>query len=97
MSVSQAQSFASANLYVRVIIEPHASNRTLEIIADPDEFYRSSEIQLDGDRALRTIFLQFRSLPGGHYVVRGTLIDGTGHERASVREQVTVIPSGGDR
>ena len=94
LAVSPEQSFAPANLIVRVRIEPDADNRSLEIIADSEEFYRSSLIQLDGERAPRIIVLRFRGVPGGRYIVSGVLTDGAGRERASARRQVIVIPSG---
>lgn len=94
MTVTPAHSFAPANLEVRVRIEPNAGNRTLAICADSVDFYRSSGIQLDGERAPRIISLRFRSLPGGTYVVRGALFDESGHERASAWKEVVVITSG---
>src|SRR5829696_8583084 len=51
IAVSPAQSFAPSNLRVRVRLEPHAQNRRLAVIADSVDFYRSSEVQLDGEQA----------------------------------------------
>jgi hypothetical protein len=95
MTVSPAQSFAPASLRVRVRIEPSPENRELEIVADSSEFYRSSLVQLDGDRAPRIVTLDFPGLPGGDYQVRGSLFDSVGHQRAGVRQQARVIPFGG--
>ena len=97
IAVSPRQSFAPANLVVRVHMTPDVANRALEVVAESEEYYRSSRIQLDGDGAPATSLLDFRSLPGGHYDVRAILIDSTGHRRASAREHVIVLPSGGDR
>jgi hypothetical protein len=63
--VSPAVSFAPTNLIVRTRLEPDADNRVLEIVADSDWFYRSSTIALDGDRAPKTVMLEYRSLPRG--------------------------------
>jgi hypothetical protein len=52
LEVTPMQSFAPTTLRVRARIEPSAANRTLTIIADGPEFYRSSEVQLDGDQLL---------------------------------------------
>jgi len=41
----------------------------LAIVADSDRFYRSSTIELDGDRAPKTVMLEYRSLPPGKYEV----------------------------
>ena len=96
--VSPAVAFAPANLRVRATIESNARNRSVEIVAESLDFYRSSEIQLDGDQAPRTSVFEFRSLPPGVYEVRATLIGSDGQERSAVRQQVNVIASGaGDR
>ena len=96
--VSPAVSFAPANLIVRATIEADAGNRSIEIIAESSEFYRSSEIQLEGERAARTNMFEFRSLPPGTYEVRATLLGAGGQTRGIVRQQVNVIASGaGDR
>jgi hypothetical protein len=80
---------------VRATIAASADNRTVEIVAESEDFYRSSEIQLDGDRAPRTSQFEFRSLPPGTYEVKAILRGSSGTERASVRQQVNVISNGG--
>jgi hypothetical protein len=89
--VSPAQSFAPSILRIQVGIEPSMENRSLEVIANADEFYRSSEIQLDGDRAPATINFEFRSVPEGKYQVVGILKDSAGHKRSMAHNQVTVL------
>jgi hypothetical protein len=98
MKVSPAVAFAPANLVVRATIECDADNRAVEIIAESPDFYRSSEIQLEGDKAARTNRFEFRSLPPGTYEVRATLFGTSGQPRGIVRQQINVIASGaGDR
>lgn len=98
MKVSPAVAFAPANLVVRTTVEADADNRSIEIVAESPDFYRSSEIQLEGDKAARTTTFEFRSLPSGTYEVRAKLIGPDGHARAAVRQQVNVMSSGaGDR
>jgi len=92
--VTPAVSFAPANLIVRATIESNAANRSVQIVAESEDFYRSSEIQLDGDSAPRTSMFEFRSLPPGTYEVRAVLYGTTGDPRAEVRQQVNVISSG---
>jgi hypothetical protein len=92
--VSPAVSFAPANLIVRATIEADAGNRSVEVIAESSDFYRSSEIQLDGDNAPRTNTFEFRSLPSGTYEVKAILYGANGHPRAQARQQVNVISSG---
>jgi hypothetical protein len=95
--VSPAVAFAPANLIVRTMIQADAENRMVAIVAESPDFYRSSEIELDGDRAPRTTQFEFRSLPSGMYDVRATLLDASGRERAAARRQVNVIQSGTSR
>jgi hypothetical protein len=97
VTVSPAVAFAPATLVVRAKIEADARNRTVQIVAESSNFYRSSEIQLDGDRAPRTNTIEFRSVPSGTYEVKATLRDSTGEARASVRSQVNIIAVGGER
>lgn len=94
LRVSPAVAFAPANLVVRATILADESNRTVQIIAESEEFYRSSEIQLEGDHAPRTTQFEFRSLPQGSYEVRAVLRGSRGEQRAIVRQQINVIASG---
>jgi hypothetical protein len=92
--VSPSVSFAPANLVVRTMIEANQDNRAIEIVAESDDFYRSSQIELDGDRAPRTTTFEFRSLPGGTYDVTATLIGVSGQTLGRVSEEVNVLPNG---
>src|SRR5215470_15329615 len=78
MRVSPAVAFAPANLVVRATIESDAQNRAVVVTADSADFYRSSELPLDGDQAPRTNTFEFRSLPPGNYEVRATLVGASG-------------------
>ena len=89
-----AHSFAPSHLMVRARIEPSAANRVLAIIADGDDYYRSSEIALDGEAAPRVIQMPFRNVPGGRYDVSAVLMDGSGRERAVAHQSVTVLSPG---
>jgi hypothetical protein len=97
MRVSPTQAFAPVNLWVRVQIEPNADNRVLLIVADSSAFYRSSQIQLEGDRAPKTFSIEYPNVPGGEYEVTCMLVNGMGRERATVHETARVVPSGGER
>ena len=94
LRVSPAVAFAPANLSVRATIEADAANRSIEIVAESADFYRSSAIQLDGDSAPRTSTFQFRSLPTGEYSVRGILRDQGGREITTVETKVNIVESG---
>jgi hypothetical protein len=94
MQVSPTMSFAPANLVIRTRLEPDASNRAMEVVAESGEFYRSSAIQLEGDRAPRTTTFEFRSLPPGQYAVTAAVIGADGQRRAVARSRVHVIETG---
>jgi hypothetical protein len=93
--VSPAVSYAPANLIVRTAVAASPENRTIEIVAESDDFYRSSEVDVDGDRAPRITQFEFRSLPSGYYSVRAILKGPGGKERATSQATVRVIDSGG--
>jgi hypothetical protein len=94
LKISPAVAFAPANLVVRTMIEADSRNRAIEIIAESVDFYRSSEIQLDGEHAPRTTTFEFRSLPPGNYEVKATLIGSDRAQLATVRHQMNVIATG---
>jgi hypothetical protein len=94
MRVSPAFSFAPANLVIRASVEPDAQNRSIEVIADSEEFYRSSTIELEGDHAPKTMMFEFRSLPPGDYELTATVNGAGGQRRAITRATVTVFEAG---
>jgi hypothetical protein len=57
--VALAFSLAPANIVIRTSVEPDAENRSMEVIADSAEFYRSSTVTLEGDRAPKTMMVEF--------------------------------------
>src|SRR5438128_8655380 len=61
--VSRSIAMAPADLSVRTTVASNKDNGSIVISADSAQFYRSSEIELDGDKAPRTIIFEFRSLP----------------------------------
>ena len=94
LRVSPAVAFAPANLSVRATVQADAANRSIEIVAESADFYRSSEIQLEGDSAPRTTTFQFRSLPTGEYSVRGILRGQGGREITTVETKVNIVDNG---
>ena len=95
MRVTPAYSYEPANLTIQLSIEPDWDNRVVRVIAESAEFYRSSDIALEGDRAARTNVIWYRSLPAGDYEVRSVLLGVSGQERALVSRTVTVLSAGG--
>jgi hypothetical protein len=96
MKVSPRQALAPVNLRVSVWVEPNAENRILTIVADSPQFYRSSQIALEGDRAPKTFTIEYPNVPGGQYEVTSALFNSTGRERATIRESAHVVPVGGE-
>ena len=92
--VSPAQSFAPSNLNIRARVAPNVENRTLTIVAESEDFYRSSQISLEGDQAPAMMTFEFRGVPCGEYLVSGVLTDSMGRRRAIAEQQVRVISSG---
>jgi len=88
--------FAPADVHLEFQIAPDARNRALEVTAESFEFYRSSVIELEGERAQRLVTVRYPGLPAGDYSVRGALLDARGRERASVERQITIMTTGGE-
>lgn len=61
---------APATVPVTVAVEPGVDNHVLIVEADSEDYLRSSEIELDGDREKRLHSLELRSLPAGAYAIR---------------------------
>lgn len=82
---------------VRIIatVTPNAANRILSIQADSGTFYRSSEVQLEGDRAPLVTELSLKNLPSGEYTVVAELRDNMGG-RTFVRRTVLVLARFGE-
>jgi len=76
---------------MRATIAPDSRNRILQVIAESDGYYRSSEIQLDGERAPRTTLVNFKSVPGGVYEVSAMLKGAGGEELAFARHELRVV------
>jgi len=91
MKIVPHVSFAPADLRVRLDVTPAARNRSLFVVVESVEFYRSSEMPLDAEDAPRTITVQFRSLPYGEYAVSGEVRDADGQRLATAHQDITVL------
>ena len=92
MKVSPTTVMAPGFLTVRVNVEAAPENRMLQVVAESADFYRSSEIQLDGARANPLSVFEFRNLPSGLYEVTSVLV-GVNGRRASVGQFANVQPA----
>jgi hypothetical protein len=94
LQVSPTMTRAPADVTVRVSIEAAADNRLLEVVAESADFYRSSQIPIDGANAPPLSVFEFRNLPTGLYQVTGVLVR-AGGQRSSVSRIAKVEPAFG--
>src|SRR5688500_15240319 len=69
LRVTPNVSSAPSNVIVQAMIAKDPSNRWLTIEADSGAFFRSSAIQLDGDKAPTVTEVRLSNLPSGEYAV----------------------------
>jgi len=81
---------APADLFVYVSVERRAQNRLLVVSAESQDFFRSSEVQLDGEESPRVAVFDFRQLPAGYYVVEAELIGSNGRTADVARSNVNI-------
>jgi hypothetical protein len=89
--VSPRVSYAPADLFIYVSVEHRAEDRILRVSAISEDFYRSSEKQLDGENNARVTIFNFRQLPSGSYDIEADLIGANGRATQVARCDVTVL------
>ena len=82
---------APADIRIYVMVERHEDNRLLRVSAESSEFFRSSEVALEGDRSARVTLLYFRELPPGEYVVAVELIGADGKTRGRAHSSLMIM------
>lgn len=95
LRVTPNVSSAPSTVIVKATVARNADNRWLLIEADSGEFYRSSGIQLDGERAPEVTEIRLPNLPSGEYTVRAVLRDNMGEETV-VRRTALVLSKFGE-
>lgn len=73
IQVSPTISMAPSTILVRVRVEHHANNRGLRVEADSENYFRSTEIELDGENAPLMNEFRFKDLPAGDYIITAVL------------------------
>jgi len=96
LRVTPGVSSAPSTVTVRAYVERDPDNRALRVEADSGRFYRSSEIELDGDKAPTLNEFRLRSLPSGEYTVVATLIDAEGDPTVVRRGTAIVLSHAGE-
>ena len=95
LRVTPNVSSAPSNVIVKATVAKSAENRSLRIEADSGSFYRSSDIQLDGDKAPAVTEIRLSNLPSGEYAVSAVLRTSLGEETV-VRRTVIVLSRFGE-
>ena len=88
--VTPAMAPEPAIVVVTAMVEADARNRTLEISASSEDYFRSSQVQLEGRAARRQFDFEFHDIPRGRYEVIGTLT-GTDGRRVEVTRVFMVL------
>jgi len=91
LDVSPRFAYEPSTVNVEVVIEQDAANRAVDVVADSENFYRSSRVELEGANAPRVTTMRFRDLPAGDYDIRAMLYTDGGHERAIAHRAVTIM------
>jgi hypothetical protein len=90
LRVTPNVSSAPSTVVVQATVARNADNRWLHIEAESGAFFRSSEVQLEGDKAPMITEIRLKNLPGGEYTVRAVLRDSSGAETV-VRRTALVL------
>jgi hypothetical protein len=83
---------APGHLVVRTLVDPDPENGAIQVVAESSDFYRRSEIELDGNAAPRSSTFEYAGLPRGTYEIHVVLLDAHGEQRAAVVRRLDVIP-----
>lgn len=76
-------SMAPATVQLSVTVQPDARNRLLTVMTDSGQFYRSSEMPLDGENSSRVQVFTFKNLPAGEYLVSARVGRDDGSDRVA--------------
>ena len=89
--------FALEQEIVRSLIRvaPHRDNRLLRVEIESPDFFRSSDVQLEGELAARNHFFSWKALPPGSYDLIVTVL---GSQGPRIRRHVSfdVVGTGGE-
>ena len=96
LHVTPNVSSAPSNVIVKATVAKDTANRWLHIEADSGAFFRSSSVQLDGDKAPTITEIRLNSLPSGNYAVSAVLRNQQGEE-TTVRRTLIVLSRFGER
>ena len=90
LRVTPNVSSAPSTVIVKATVTKNADNRWLLIEADSGVFFRSSAVELDGDKAPTVTEIRLNNLPSGEYTVSAVLRNNLG-EQTIVRRTALVL------
>ena len=82
-----------ATVQLIVAVEPNAENRRLRVEADGDSMYRSTEIDLAGDKDQRLHTVEFKNLSAGGYTLRAQVLSNES-VRSQAEQEIMVTGDG---
>jgi hypothetical protein len=85
---------APATVQLLVHVPPQPENRRLRVTIDSIGYYRSSDLQLDGDRAAMVHSVRWLGVPSGEYDVVVQLIRSDGKHRVVNGGRLAVVGLG---
>jgi hypothetical protein len=88
--VSPAVAIEGSAVQATVRVVPNSDNRLLRIMVDSENYFRSSDVELNGDDAATTHYLALNSLPAGEYSFVA-VVYGTHGERARIGEEFRLV------
>ena len=89
--VTPAFAIEGSPVQAMVRVARHAENRLLRITVDSENYFRSSDVELDGENAAITHYLPMNSLPAGEYAFLAVVYGPSG-ERARSYEEFRLLP-----
>ena len=89
--VSPTMAHAPADLFIYVSVARRAENRLLRVTAESEDFFRSSDTQLDGEYSARVMVVRFRELPPGGYEIKAELMASGGRTTDVAKRTVEVF------
>ena len=93
LTLSLTPRFVTAPGFVRSLVRvaPHAENRRLRISIESEGYFRSSDIELDGDSAPESHWIDFKAVPAGRYEMTVVVLGPGDSQRATRRLPFQVI------
>jgi hypothetical protein len=89
--VSPTLAHAPADLFIYVSVARRPENRLLRVTAESEDFFGSSDTQLDGEYSPRVTVVKFRELPPGGYQIKAELIVSSGRTTDVAKRVVEVF------